>query len=72
MTKIKKNRKEEIFEFLYEFRNENHFFGTTKKLFFKYLSCCDDHLINIMFEAKLKYVLENKKELLSHEYFKNK
>ena len=65
-------QKEIIFEFLYEFRIANHMAGSSKKLFFRYLSSYDDKLLLFLFEKRLKEAMENEKHLLDYEYFKNK
>ncbi len=63
--------KEEMFEFLFEFRDTHHLMGESKEVFFKYLSVYSDELIVKLFERKMKQVINEQKELIDYEYFKD-
>ena len=63
--------KEEMLEFMFEFRDTHHLMGASKEIFFKYLSVYNDELLVKLFERKMKQVINEQKELIDHEYFKN-
>ena len=64
-------QKENMVDFLYEFRNANHMMGTTKEMFEKYISFYDDEMLLKLFNRRVNEVVVEQKHLLNHEYFKN-
>lgn len=71
MKNLVDKSREDIYEFLYEFRDTHHLMGASKEVFFKYLSVYNDDLLFKLFERKMGQVISEQKNLIEHESFKN-